>query len=101
MEKTNHLNTELKSYIKLAQNGLYPLFYKEWIQPEGLKVENLTYPMAQKKIKEIFKKLSKHTTMEKKKILLSSLSPEERNAFVSSFIKVVEHNVLKEVKTLH
>lgn len=95
------LSNEMKSYINLGQYGHYPLFFKEWIK-DGLDIkEPLSYRVANRNVREVFKKLAKHRTEEKKKILISSFNDEERNIFIKSFVKVVEHNVLKDMKTLH
>ena len=61
----------------------------------------MSYRVANRNVREVFKKLAKHRTEEKKKTLLSALNDNERNLFIKSFVKVVEHNVLKDVKTLH
>jgi len=98
---TKPLSNEMKSYINLGQYGHYPLFFKEWLEDGVHYSEPMSYRVANRNVREVFKKLAKHRTEEKKKTLLSALNDDERNLFIKSFVKVVEHNVLKDVKTLH
>lgn len=95
------INNEMKSYINLAMSGHFPLFFNEWLEESTKDGEPLSYRVANRNVREVFKKLSRHRTQDKKKTALTSLEANERKIFVRSFIKVVEHNVLKDVKTLH
>ena len=104
LQKSNlnsNLNNEMKSYITLASAGHFPLFFKEWLE-EGVSSQGpMSYQVANRNVRETFKKLSRHRTEQKKKTALTGLNKEDRDVFVKSFIKVVEHNVLKDIKTLH
>jgi hypothetical protein len=96
-----NLQTEMKSYIHLASHGHFPLFFKEWLQ-EGITTPGpMSFQVANRNVKETFKKLSRHRTEQKKKTALTGLEKKERDIFVKSFIKVVEHSLLKDLKTLH
>jgi hypothetical protein len=96
-----NLNNEMKSYLSLASSGHFPLFFKEWLE-EGVNSGGpMSFQVANRNVRDTFKKLSRHRTEQKKKTALTGLAKDERDVFVKSFIKMVEHNVLKDLKTLH
>lgn len=101
-QKSNiNIQNEMKSYIHLASRGHFPLFFKEWLE-EGVESQSpISFQVANRNVRETFKKLSRHRTQQKKKTALTSLQKKERDIFVKSFIKVVEHRLLKDLKTLH
>ena len=91
----------MKSYLHLASHGHFPLFFKEWLE-EGIESQGpMSFQVANRNVRETFKKLAKHRTEQKKKTALTGLEKTERDVFVKSFIKVVEHGLLKDLKTLH
>lgn len=92
---------EMKSYIQLASAGHMPLFFSEWLEESTLNPTPLSFRVADKNVREVFKKLSKHRTEQKKITALTGLDKKERDLFVNSFIKVVEHSLMKDLKTLH
>ncbi len=95
------INTEMKSYIELARFGHFPLFFKEWLA-EGAQLEHrMSYQVANRNVKDAFQKLSRHRTQQKKVTALTGLEKSERDVFIKSFIKVVEHDMLKDLKNLH
>ena len=95
------VNNEMKNYLQMAQTGHYPLFFEHWLSDDLKESEPLSFRIADRNVKEIFKKLSRHRSTERKKTALIGLSENERKKFVRSFIKVVEHNLLKDIKSLH
>jgi hypothetical protein len=96
-----NLNNEMKSYLSLASSGHFPLFFKEWLE-EGVNSGGpMSFQVANRNVRDAFKKLSRHRTEEKKKTALTGLAKDERDIFVKSFIKMVEHNMLKDMTTLH
>lgn len=99
MEDIN-VNNLLKSYIDAAKSGHNPLFFEDWLK-EHTWDRQITYRNANRNIREVFKKLSRHRTTDRKKIALTSLDKHERDQFINSFYRVVEHNILKDLKTLH
>lgn len=94
------VNTDYKQFLQMAQTGHYPLFFNDWLSESLTKEESLNYVSATKNIKNVFNNLSKHRTLEKKKTALISMETNERNDFIRSFFKVVEHEALKDLKTL-
>jgi len=90
----------LKSYIDSAKIGHYPLFFEDWLKDESWQ-KQIAFREANKNIKDVFKKLSKHRTTDKKKTALIGLEKNERDVFINSFFRVVEHNILKDLKSLH
>lgn len=95
------INNEMKNYLQLAKTGHYPLFFQEWIQADIREGDPLSFRVANKNVRETFKKLSKHRSSERKKIALTGLDEKERKIFIRSFIKVVEHDLLKDLTSLH
>lgn len=95
------INNEMKNYLNLAKTGHYPLFFEDWINKDIKDGEPLSFRVANRNVRDVFKKLSKHRSSERKKIALTGLKDNERKIFVRSFIKVVEHNLLKDLKSLH
>lgn len=81
----------------MAQNGHYPLFFKEWIKDEQTKIN---YNDAKKSLKSTFTKLSRHRTLDKLQTAIISMDKESRDEFINSFLKVVEYNSLKEMNLL-
>jgi len=98
---TPSIQNEMKSYIQLASAGHFPLFFTEWIE-EGLESKQpMSYQIANRNVRDVFKNLSRHKTQQKKKTALIGLDKLERDVFVQSFVKVVEHSLLKDLKNLH
>jgi hypothetical protein len=96
-----NIHNEMKSYINLASHGHFPLFFKEWLAEGVTNQGPMSFQVANRNVRETFKKLSCHRTQQKKKTALIGLQKDEREVFVKSFIKVVEHGLLKDLKTLH
>ena len=95
------IKKNIKHYLHLAQAGHFPLFFEQWIK-EDLKLNKpVSYSTANENVHNTFKMIVHHNTDDKKKIALSSLEQKERQVFLNSFIKLVEHNALKGLKTLH
>lgn len=99
MEEMN-VNNLLKSYIDAAKLGHNTLFFEDWLK-EHKWDKNIAYRTANKNVRDTFKKLSRHRTTDRKKIALISLDEKERELFINSFFRVVEHNILKDIKSLH
>lgn len=95
------INNEMKNYLNLAKTGHYPLFFEDWINSDIRDGEPLSFRVANRNVRDVFKKLSKHRSSERKKVALIGLSENDRKIFIRSFIKVVEHDLLKDLKSLH
>jgi len=101
-ETDNRISSnDIKSYIEMAQIGHYPLFHDQWLSDDMKSAAPISFRLANKNVKETFEKLSRHRSCERKKTVISALAEGERKMFVQSFMKVVEHNILKDLKTLH
>lgn len=94
------VNNLMKSYIDAAKIGHYPLFFEDWLKDSSWQ-KQIAYRQANKNIKDVFKKLSKHRSADRKKTALIGLEKKERDEFINSFFRVVEHNLLKDIKSLH
>ncbi len=91
----------MNDYIKLGQTGHFPLFFKEWIT-DSLNVNNsIKYKSALKNVDDIFQRLERHKTIDKKKTALMALSNDERQVFINSFFKLVERTTLESHSELH
>ncbi|MBC76820.1 MAG: hypothetical protein CME64_12470 [Halobacteriovoraceae bacterium] len=98
---TNTESNSIKNYINMAKTGHYPLFFTEWLEGPLQTSQALTYRNAKKNVDQVFDKLSKHRTIERKKTMMESFSEEERAEFIQSFFKMVERDILQDLKTLH
>ena len=101
MNQNTTVNNSMKGYIDLAKTGHYPLFFGEWLGGSLKEPKAISYYNANKTVRNLFEKMAKHRSVERKKILLTSLSENEREEFIRSFFKVVERDILKDLKTLH
>lgn len=100
--KLNKLKTEhdVKNYLIMAQNGHMPLFFKEWIQKNQNSEHYISYNNASKTVKDVFTALSRHRTITKMQTAIISMDQDKRDIFMSSFMKMVEYNSLKETTLL-
>lgn len=94
--KTDHL-----SFLKLGETGFFPLFYQEWLESSLQKTPNMTLKKAAYNVKSTFEHLSSHATIEKKKTALIGMDSDSREEFIRSFFKVIEHQILRDLKSLH
>jgi hypothetical protein len=92
---------EIKTYLTLASYGHTPLFFEDWIKELGEERPKMSYAKAKTTVKKVFKNLEKHKSLEKKKTALLTLSGEERKAFVKSFFRMVEHEMVGKIENLH
>ncbi len=101
--KTDQTKQELKSLISMAQTGYYPLFFKEWIDDSLGEnyYQKINMVRAKKNIISTLGKLSKHKSLDRKKMALLQLAPKERKQFIQSFFKMIEYNTLENIKELH
>jgi hypothetical protein len=93
-------NPDIKNFIQIAQTGYYPLFYNDWLLDTFQEKQSLNISKASKNVKQVFSKLERHRTVEKKKTALLGMDKIEREEFIRSFFKVVEHELLKDMKSL-
>jgi hypothetical protein len=100
MQLENSPKKDYANYIRLAETGHYPLFFEDWLQESLSEKQNLNFRNASKNVKNIFNELARHRTLEKKRTALLGMDRLTREEFVRSFFKVVEHEVLKGLKTL-
>lgn len=91
---------DYKNYLKLAETGHYPLFFNEWLIESLDSPQNITFRKANHNVKNVFSQLERHKTIEKKRTALIGMDRVSREEFIRSFFKVVEHEVLKDVKSL-
>lgn len=94
------VKTDYYNYLKIAQTGHYPLFFNDWLTDSLDQTNNLNIRKASHNVKHVFNQLAKHKTLEKKKTALIGMDRLSREEFIRSFFKVVEHNILEDVKTL-
>ena len=86
-------NQDLERLFFLASNGHYPLFFTEWFsnldeRDELTKEENFDI------VRSIYKKISHHRSLSRQKVALCSLSTQERQSFIHSFVNIVESRLL-------
>lgn len=97
--QTAPIRDEIKSYIKLASLGQYPLFPPHWEKSELL--EKMNYHKAKGHVGRVFQNLRRHRTLNKKQIAILGMRPDEQKLFINSFLKLVEYDVLQNNENIH
>lgn len=102
MESVSYSNQELKSYIEIASTGHYPLFDPSWLNQEKIEIAHskMSIRNANKNVKEVFKKISRHHSVNRKKMAIELMNQDDRQVFIQSFLKLVEYNILENTRTL-
>ncbi len=88
-------------YINLAKTGQLPLFFNEWLKAPLEEERPVSLAKANRTVRSFFKKCEKHRGLERKKTLLIALPDDERQDFIRSFLKVVERDIIKDLRNLH
>jgi len=92
LNQTLNKDEEMINLIHIAQKGHYPLFQQNWI--EELDIKNKLSNEEIKTANAITARLKKHKNIERKKIILFSLSKKDRDLFINAFINTVEKQIL-------
>lgn len=100
MESASYNPRELKNYIEIASTGHYPLFDTEWLNHNDNTLAQMSIRNANKNVKEVFKKISRHRNVNRKRMAIELMKRNERQLFVQSFLKLVEYNILENTRTL-
>jgi len=100
MQSESQVKSDYNNYLAMAQIGHYPLFFTDWLHASLEQKQNMTFRKASHNVKHVFNQLSRHKTLEKKKTALLGMDKLSREEFIRSFFKVVEHEILKGVKSL-
>ena len=93
----------MKALINLGVQGHFPLFHESWITSNSLNQKNLLKitGVERARVKKLFNNVLKHRHLERKKIILLSMSDEDRNLFIKAFIHLVEGKILDQKMELH
>jgi len=91
----------LATLIELGKNGLFPLFYTQWLKTSPTKEETSFTKDDRDTLRKIIDQLSNHKSIERKRTILLSLSVKDRDLFVSTFLKLVEEKILDDSPDLH
>lgn len=93
----------MKALISLAVMGHYPLFLDIWLKDPSIKEKRFTKitGLERAKAKKLFLRVSKHKSLEHKKIVVQAMSDEERSLFMKAFFKIVEGKILDQRPELH
>ncbi len=91
---------DYKNYLKLAETGHFPLFFQDWLSESFNQPHNLAFRKANTNVKHVFNQLARHKTLEKKKTALIGMDRLSREEFIRSFFKVVEYQMMKDIKSL-
>ena len=97
---TTNQTSKYTDYIQIAQTGHYPLFFDDWVFESMSKNKLTSVVNANKMVKQVFSSLDRHQSTEKKRTALLGMDKHEREEFIRSFFKVVEHELLKDLKSL-
>jgi hypothetical protein len=100
MQPSSQVKKDFNNYIQMAQIGHYPLFFHDWLHSSLDQKQVMTFRKATHNVRHVFNQLARHSSLEKKKTALLGMDKLSREEFIRSFFKVVEHEILKEVKSL-
>lgn len=94
----------LNQLIDAGSAGYFPLFYPDWIS-ESFKdqptVQKMTFSRAAETVHRVYKRIERHSSIERKKTAIQALGSEERQDFILSFMKMVEYRALDKLRELH
>eukprot|EP00923_Selenidium_pygospionis_P056712 GHVN01098984.1.p1 GENE.GHVN01098984.1~~GHVN01098984.1.p1 ORF type:complete len:102 (+),score=8.23 GHVN01098984.1:102-407(+) len=100
MNQSQVKSTNFSNYVQMAQTGHYPLFFNDWLSSSLKERQPMSMRNASENVEKVFTTLERHRTLEKKKTALISMEQTEREEFIRSFFKVVEHEALKDIRSL-
>jgi hypothetical protein len=93
----------MKALINLGVSGHFPLFLDIWLSNPSIK--DLRFSkitgVERTKAKKLFSRVSKHRSLEHKKVVVQAMSDEERSLFIKAFLKLVEGKILDQRPELH
>jgi hypothetical protein len=93
----------MKALISLGVQGFYPLFLDVWLNDPTIKEKRFSKitGVERAKAKKLFSKVSKHRSLEHKKIIVCSMNDDDRALFMKAFFKIVEGKILDQRPELH
>ena len=93
----------MKALIHLGTFGHFPLFHDLWLNWPELKerkFQKIT-GLERARAKKLFQQVSKYPQLERKRIVLLSMSEDDRKLFMKAFLKMVEGKILDQRPELH
>lgn len=100
----DQIENEINNYLFLASNGHYPLFEGTWT--EGLHSKKFTdkkgisAKKARENLEKIFTRLDRHRQVSRKKDALNLIQKKDRDVFIMSLLKLVEHEKINKLTVL-
>jgi hypothetical protein len=93
----------MKALINLGVQGHFPLFLDQWINSPDVKERRFSKitGLERAKAKKLFNRVLKHRSLEHKKVVVFSMSDDERSLFIKAFFKLVEGKILDQRPELH
>jgi hypothetical protein len=84
-------------------HGHYPLFHESWMTRNSLQKKNFLKitGVERARAKKLFNNVLKHRHLERKKIILLSMSDDDRDLFIKAFMNLVEGRILDQKMELH
>ena len=103
MDSNYRPEESMKALINLGVHGHYPLFHESWITKSTLQKKNFLKitGIERARAKKLFNNVLKHRNLERKKIILLSMSDEDRDLFIKAFFNLVEGKILDQKLELH
>ena len=103
MDFTYKPEESMKALISLGVQGHFPLFLDIWMNDPSIKERRFSKitGLERAKAKKLFSRVSKHRSLEHKKIVVQSMNEEERSLFMKAFFKIVEGKILDQRPELH
>lgn len=93
----------MRALINLGVQGHFPLFLDKWISNPEIREKRFSKITGNEraKAKKLFQRVSKHKSLEHKKIIVLSMTDDERSLFMKAFFKLVEGKILDQKPELH
>ncbi|GAB4010511.1 MAG: hypothetical protein Fur0010_03340 [Bdellovibrio sp.] len=93
MEFYHRTDRSIHHLVELGTYGHFPIFEMEWIKEIGHNRRKLT-GNEKVKAKKLLERLCDHRSIERKRIVISSMNDDDRQLVVRAFLKLVEGKIL-------
>jgi|GEM_PF-4226027 len=91
----------LDYYLELGEQGFYPLFFRDWIIQVDLKQMNKKYKGKELDLETFFKQVDKHKQIDRKKLVMSALSKNQRDQIIFEFFRKIDLRLQKSKYKFH
>lgn len=93
LEFYHRTDRSIHHLVELGTYGHFPIFEMDWIKEIGPNRRKLT-GNEKVKAKKLLERLCDHRSIERKRIVISSMNDDDRQLVVRAFLKLVEGKIL-------